>query len=282
MNKSRGEGGFTVVELLVYLVIAVIIVGGIYSVMIAQNRLYVKQRELQDVRGTLRSAGNLLAFELRQASATNGDLYSIGTNSFGVRSLQGAGVVCGIHSNGSRFGLYATGGEFDLQAGDSALLFAAGGSGTGDDVWLVMEVDSLYTGSSGVPFCSWGDTATIATERVIDLDSIAGIGGVTVGAPLRVHRRVEYGLYVDGGRYWLGRKVGSAASYTKLIGPLLPPSDSGLVFTYYDQSGAVTGTVTDVRMVQILMRGESYGKAPSAGAPKAQEDTLSLRVSLRG
>jgi hypothetical protein len=37
-------------------------------------------------------------------------------------------------------------------------------------------------------------------------------------------------------------------------------------------------------MVDIILRGESYGKAPQAGdlGPRVQEDTLTLRVSLRG
>ncbi|NIU73758.1 MAG: hypothetical protein GWN71_09290, partial [Gammaproteobacteria bacterium] len=44
----------------------------IYQLLIGQNRLYMKQRELQDVRTSLRAAANLLAFELRQASASGG------------------------------------------------------------------------------------------------------------------------------------------------------------------------------------------------------------------
>lgn len=37
------------------------VVTGIYQVLIGQNRLYVKQRELQDVRTSIRAAANLLA-----------------------------------------------------------------------------------------------------------------------------------------------------------------------------------------------------------------------------
>ncbi len=69
----RREAGFTVVEFLIYFVIALVIMAAIYQVLIGQNRLYMKQRELEDVRGSLRSAGNLLTFEFRQASAS-GDL----------------------------------------------------------------------------------------------------------------------------------------------------------------------------------------------------------------
>jgi hypothetical protein len=82
----------------------------------------------------------------------------------------------------------------------------------------------------------------------------------------------------------LGRKVGAAAGWEKLTGPLSPPSDSGLVFVYYDVSGNVTADLTQVKMVDIILRGESFGKAPQAGnlGPQVQEDSLTLRVSLRG
>ncbi len=284
-KRLNGERGFTIVEVLIYMVVAVIVIGAVYQVLIGQNRLYSKQRELQDVRGTLRAAGNLLAFEFRQASASNDDLYSITDTSFAVRSLYGAGIVCGIHANGRRFGLHATAGDFTSGVADSALLFAAGASGTGDDNWLTLAVDSVWTSGGSVPFCSYGDTATIASQIVIQLDT-AGIGSLsaaTVGAPIRVFRRTQYGLYAEDGRWWLGRKVSGAANYQKLIGPMRSPADSGLSIVYYDQAGATTTTATAVRMVDIVLRGESYGQAVTgAGASKVLEDSLRIRVSLRG
>lgn len=283
VNRKRltDQSGFTIAELLVYLLISVIVIGGVYQILIGQNRLFVKQRELQDVRGTLRAAGNLLAFEVRQASAADSDLYSIGTNSIAVRSLRSSAVVCGIHSTQPRLGLYAVFGDSDLQGGDSAMVFSAGAN----DAWLLMPLDSAWpsAGAGGVPFCSWGDSTTTVPEMVVQMDTVSGFGGVRVGAPLRVFQRAEYALYQDDGRWWLGRKVNDDVNYAKLIGPMSSPTDSGLVFTYYDQFGNTTATPTDVRMVDIILRGESYGDVPSAnGPPAAQEDSLSIRVSLRG
>jgi len=62
---SSCRGGYTLVELLVYLVIAVVLVASVYQVLIGQNRLYSKQQGLQDVRATLRSTASFLAWELR-------------------------------------------------------------------------------------------------------------------------------------------------------------------------------------------------------------------------
>lgn len=284
-KRLNDRGGFTIAELLIYLLVSVIIIGGVYQMLIGQNRLYVKQRELQDVRGTLRAAGNLLAFEFRQASAADNDLYSIGTNSFAVRSLRASAVVCGLHDTQPRLALYGISGDSDFQAGDSAMLFSAGADGTGDDAWLLTALDSTWSsgGAGGISYCSWGDSSTTAPDRVVQMDTVSGYSGVTVGAPFRVFQRAEYALYQEDGRWWLGRKLNDDVDYTKLIGPMSSPTDSGLVLTYYDQFGNTTATLTDVRMVDIIMRGESYGDAPSAsGAAKAQEDSLSIRVSLRG
>ncbi len=125
-----------------------------------------------------------------------------------------------------------------------------------------------------------------------ELDKVPEVSGdgnafenVQVGAPFRAFRRVTYGIYQDPdeGRYWLGRRVGSAASYERLTGPLRAPQDSGLHLIYYDVAGNPTTNPLDVRMVDIILRGESLGLVPRAGeAPSAQQDTLTIRVSLRG
>ncbi|MGD2215257.1 MAG: hypothetical protein PVJ64_00820 [Gemmatimonadales bacterium] len=279
------EAGFTMLELLVYLFVAVLVVAGVYNLMIGQNRLYMKQRELQDVRTSLRAAANLLAFEFRQASAAGGDLDSIGTFDIILRSVRGNGVVCGIHNSSPRLGLYATGGDFTATADDSALVFQANGSGTGDDAWFVSGVSGKYDPSSGgVPSCQWSGVSAVP-DLVVAVDTpLAALTGVEIGAPYRQFRKIHYGLYLDAdGRWWLGRKIGGAASWERLTGPLSAPSDSGLAFRYYDASGATTTDPSQVRMVDIVLRGESYGKVPTAdGGPVVQEDTLTLRVSLRG
>jgi type II secretory pathway pseudopilin PulG len=158
------ESGFTIVELLVYLIISVIVVGGVYNLLIGQQRLYMKQRELQDVRGSLRASANLLAFELRQASATGGDIYEIDRYELRLRSVQGAGVVCGIHGTKPRLGLYNTWGEFQSTDTDSAFIFAADGASTADDGWVIGRIKNIWDPSSGgVPNCDWGVTPPLPT-----------------------------------------------------------------------------------------------------------------------
>lgn len=295
--KVLDRRGFTVVELLVYMVIAVIVVGGVYQVLIGQNRLYSKQRELQDVRGTLRAAGNLLAFELRQAASSEGDLYAISDTSFMLRSMIGSGVLCRIEPvTGFVYSFYKVTGSVEprpkLANGtprDSLFLFSAGGTGTGDDQWLTLGVDTMTTNTGavdGMEFCVWGDSSTIASDLLVRVDT-AGVGvptGVTIGAPVRFFERVQYGLYQDGGRWWLGRALPQVLDdYERLIGPMMPPNDSGLALIYYDASGNPTSDPSQVRMVDIVLRAESLKQARGdEGMPAAQEDSMTIRVYLRG
>ncbi len=288
MTGSRlNRNGFTVVELLVYLIIAVVVVAGIYQVLMGQNRLYLKQRELQDVRTSLRAAANLLAFEFRQLAAPDGDIYEATEYDATIRSVQATGIICGIHGTQPRYGVFNPTGNFTASTEDSVFMFAAGAAGTDDDQWLLANAKKLYTpATGGVTECAW----TAVSEQpslVVQVDTL-GIGSlldnVQVGAPIRQFRRVQYGSYWDGSRWWLGRRVGSAGDWERLTGPLSEPSDSGLVFVYYDEHGNVTADVTQIRMIDIILRGESYGKAPKSGSlgPDVQEDSLTLRVSLRG
>jgi hypothetical protein len=61
-------------------------------------------------------------------------------------------------------------------------------------------------------------------------------------------------------------------------------ADGGLVFTYYDSTGAVTANRLQVDMVEIVIRGESLGKARyvSNGAELTERvDSVRTRVLLR-
>ena len=276
---SGGRAGFMLIEILIYLVIAVVLVAAIFQVVVGQNRLYSKQRELTDVRSTLRAAAEVLGVELRMSSAGDGDISMITSDSITLRSVMGSGVVCAKASNGRLLGLYAASGDFAATADDSVMIYA-GGAG----VWVLTTVKVVYAaGGGGVSTCSWGG---VTTEAVLAVDTADGtlVTGVGVGAELRAFRHVTYGTFQDtDGRWWLGRKVGAATGYERLAGPLLPPADSGLAFYYYDLNGDTTSVIPNVALVEILLRGESLKSVRRpGGSPTPQTDTLRTRVALRG
>jgi prepilin-type N-terminal cleavage/methylation domain-containing protein len=277
-----GRSGFTMIELLVYMVIAGVVMTAIYQLLIGQGRLYNKQRELMDVHESLRSAGALLAWELRQAAAADGDLYSIANTSIALRSIQGTGSVCTRHATLPRFGLWGTTGDFETTSVDSILVYVPPRR-----VWAVAKLAQVAATPSdlGLGPCAWtGAPAAELGVRVVigpTAQDTTLAAGVAPGAPLRSFRRVEYGLYQENGRWWLGRKVGGAASYELLTGPL--KATDGLTFEYYDAAGNATADPTKVRMVKIVLRGESYGKARGGSSTiDFQRDSLVTSVALRG
>jgi hypothetical protein len=279
----RKRAGFTGIEVLVYLTIGVIIVGGVYVLILSQNRLYGKQREQMDVRSSIRSAANLLSWELRQASSS-GDLYSITPDSVSLRAAQGQGVVCAKDNTLPRLGLYAVWGDLDPSA-DSALIFATRRQGPEDDEWLVGGIKNTWLPGGAIQWCVYGDSTTTAPDLVIEIQGIPTdslLENVKVGAPIRSFRQVQYGIFQEAGRWWLGRRAGGGL-YKRLSGPLRAPSDSGLVFTYYDDAGSVTTDPFRVAMVEIALRGESEKAVmwPGVG-PERQRDAVTTRVFLRG
>ena len=275
------ESGFTLVELLIYMLLTAVIMTAVYQLMIGQGRQYGKQIEGMDANESLRSAAVLLAWDLRQASSAGGDLYSIQPNAIVLRSVQGAGTVCALHATQPLLGLWATTGDIDATALDSALVFSVWG-----DAWAVTKLKQVTTSASsiGVGACAGtGVAPDLGVEIIIGpsaLDSMVSTG-IVVGAPFRAFRRVEYGLYVADGRTWLGRKVGGAASYEKLTGPL--KATDGLAFRYYDKAGNLTADPLRVSVVEFILQAESFGRARGgSGTLDYQRGNLVTKVALRG
>jgi hypothetical protein len=270
-RRGLGSAGVTVIELLIYIVLASVVMAAVYRMMLVQSQNYRDQAEMRDVGETLRGASVLLTWELRQLSAAEGDLYSINTSSVTLRSMQGGGIVCGRHLVLPRLGLWGVSG--DIEDGDSALVFMAGVSGPGDDAWRVVEVTKAWDpDGGGVKYCGWFDGNTIESDLV---PHIAGdTTAIEIGAPFRAFRTVEYGMFQQDGRWWLGRKVAGVDTWELLTGPLQAPGAGGLKFIYYDVNGAVTANPADVHHVDIEIRSESV--------VGARQDSVQTRVTLRG
>jgi type II secretory pathway pseudopilin PulG len=304
-DDRYSERGFSLLELVVLLGVVIVVHAAIYSLMFNQMHELGNQREDTDARQSLRTALNLLVYELRGLSASDGDVYLIGANSISIRSTTGTGIICGRHVTLDRYGLWAASGDEPEPAReDSALVYIAGDTGTADDSWVPVRIQSSHTpGSGGVPKCFWGDSTAgsgrkngsglvpVSGNGEVDPDLVLGffenVDGAYVGSPVRRFQRVEYGLASKEGRWWLGRRVGSSPAWDLLAGPLRTPADGGVEFTYYDSSGNVLapgpGSIDQVAMVEIVVRAESFKKSRQ-GLRKIefQQDSLRTRVWLRG
>ena len=279
MSQSRGSSrrGFTIIELLVASVIAAIVLGSVVQLLTVQGHGYRKQREIIDVRETAREAAALLSWDLRQAGLGESTPAVMGANSITLRSPRGLGVICAKHPTLARYGLWKTGGNILATADDSALIFQMG-----RDKWTALKVTAVGTPAAmGVAACAWPGARPPDVVVEVAVTSKKDTSGIVVGAAYRGFRKVLYGEYQASSRWWLGRKVGAAATYEQLTGPLLAPASNGLAFTYYDSLGAVTVDPLKVKEVAFTLRTESYKNTYVGTGYTYQRDSLTTKIALR-
>jgi prepilin-type N-terminal cleavage/methylation domain-containing protein len=279
--KSAHSGstrpGFTIIELLVGLVVGLIVLSSVVQMLIVQSRGYRKQREIIDIRETAREATALLAGDLRQSGVGDSPLAAMGVNSVALRSPRGMGTICAKHATLARYGLWKTGGNILAGADDSALV-----SQLGRDKWTALKITAVGTPAAmGVPACAWPGARPPDIIVEFAVGTKTDTSYIKVGAPFRSYRRVEYAEYQLNSRWWFGRKIGAAASYEQLTGPLVAPASNGLAFVYYDTLGAVTTNPGAVGSVAFTLRTESFKKTHIGNTYGYQRDSLTTKVALR-
>jgi prepilin-type N-terminal cleavage/methylation domain-containing protein len=269
--------GFTMIELIVALVIGLTVLASVVQVMVVQGRAYRKQREIVDIRETARDAASFLAWDLRQSVTGGSPFAAMGANAVTIRSPRGLGTICGKHPVLARYGLWKSGGNIFATADDSAAVYALG-----RDKWKTLKITAVGTPAAmGVTSCAWPGARAPDVVVEFAVTTKTDTSWIKVGAPLRNFRRVQYGEYQANNRWWLGRKVGAAASYEQLTGPLLAPASNGLAFTYYDTLGAVTANPAAVGSVAFTLSTESYKKTWVGQNYVYQRDSLTTKVAVR-
>ncbi len=288
-RRCSARDGFTIVEILVALAVGLIVVAGAYEVLFSHSRLYSTHSATMDVRQSLRAAAALMAWELAGATPAVGDIYGMGPGSITFRSLQGTGVVCAAVKIGVnyRFGLQEATGYFEATADDSAVALRVK-----DGSWNVVNVSKAFNknlswdpapSGGGTPVCFWGDSTTAMPRPQATLElqgDTAVLNNLVIGAPVRAFRRTQYALFPADGHWWLGRRVGNAPGWETITGPLLSPSEGGLVLDYSDVSGAPTADPNRVARVDIMLRAKSYRPATASGS--SVRDSLMTTVFVRG
>jgi hypothetical protein len=258
-------------------VIGLIVLASVVNMMIVQGKGYRKQREQVDVRETTREAAALLTWDLRQAAVAGSPFVVMGANTVTLRSPRGLGTICAKHAVLPRYALWKTAGNITATVDDTALVYQIG-KGT----WVKLKITNVGTGAAmGVNACAWAGAR--APDLVVEfaVTQPSDTSTIKVGAPFRSFRKVEYSEFQQNGRWWLGRKVGQAAGYEQLTGPLLAPASNGLAFTYYDTLGAVSANLAAIGSVAFTIRTESYKNANSGSSFVYQRDSLTTRVGVR-
>jgi len=274
MHRRRG---FTMIEVIVALVAGLVVLGSVVQMLIVQGRGYGKQREQVDVRETAREAGALLSWDLRQAGVAGSPFAVMGANAVTIRSFRGLGTICGKHALLARYGLWKTGGNIQATVDDTALVYQIGRG-----QWSKLKITAVGTPAAmGVAACGWPGARPPDMVVEFAVTASTDTSYIKVGAPLRSFRLVQYAEYQQNNRWWLGRKVGAAASYELLTGPLLAPASNGLAFTYYDTLGAVTANTAAVGSVAVTLRTESIKSTTVDSGYTYQHDSLTTKVAVR-
>ena len=277
-SRLIGRPGFTIAEMVLSMVVASVLLGAFYRIMMRQGRGYSQIIVSGDADETARSAAAILASELRQATVGGGALVgTLDAQSITLRSVQGVGVVCAKSTVQPAFAIWRNAGTIQPAVDDTALFYAFALK-----TWRKLTISAVGTPAYyGMTSCDWsGGRAPDLVVQVAGFTA-ADTTGILVGSPFRTYRQVQYGVYQANGRYWLGRKISpSTGSYQILTGPL--QGSTGLRFTYYTASGAVTATASQVASVKVTVLSQSYKQYRTAdGTLQYRYDSLTTRVALR-
>lgn len=245
MTRPRQEG-FTLVELLVVAVMGAVVLMATYQVLITNQRAYTTEEAQIRAQQNLRAGSDILFAELREISPAAGDLIMMEDDSLTVRLGRTFGTTCTVTLGGTPVLVVRQGGVW-FEDNDSVFVFAdVDTMRVDDDVWHKTTVNA-------------GDTTSTCGGRKAQSLSFPGMGTafqtdtVWPGAVVRAFEWYTYGLYQVGDRWYLGRHV-TGGDVVPLVGPLAPPAENGLEFTYFDTYGNATTTAADVRQIGIFLR----------------------------
>jgi prepilin-type N-terminal cleavage/methylation domain-containing protein len=271
--------GFTLVELLVALVLLFVVGSGMYSLLLAVQRVSRKQAEVSGLQGGLRTGLQLVQSELQEVAANNGaassDILSMTATSISYRAMRGLGETCSVSTTtvkvrqSSWSGLRAPANPRE----GLALYMDADTTKTADDSWRLVDGPAITASTCPDGTAAWSFAVSLTA---------ADVAKIYVPGPVRTYEQMEIGRITDGGADWLGLRSISAgeSALVPVVGPI---TSNGVGFKYYDVTGAETGTASAVATIAITLRGMTQHAVNSgvSGALGAATDSLRVRVQLR-
>lgn len=277
----RNHRGFTLVEVLVAMVVMLTVTGAIYKLLYTSQRLSNAQAAQTDMQSNERAASLIVPSELKELSTVAGggtdqnDILDAQPTSIKYRAMRGTGFVCG--SAAGQIQIWQSnwsGYRAPQPTRDSAFVFFQTDPSTGSDgTWQRTSITAVTT-----PNCPDGTPGYTLAVPGLAASPAAGV-------PVHLFEDMELGLYVTGGKSWLGaRSVSmSEVSQQPLLGPL--KETTGFTLKYYDQDGITETTdKTRIRSIRITIKGITNGPVSTSGGSSTiavvQDSVVSL-VTLR-
>ncbi len=259
--------GLSLVEVLIAIVLLGIVGAGITRMLQSQMRYFGKSTNERDARSVSRNALNLMRAEMRM--------------------IEPAGVIAAAADSITVHLPYAVGLHCSLSTG------------------TFVPVDSLTWATAEYAGYAWRDTTANAayTYEVSGTDPVPGLttactsvglgvvpGGrelvlapaipvATVGAPLMLFQTVTYKFAASAlvpGRTALWRRVTGGVAEEIAV-----PFDATSRFRFYIPAAttaqdAVPGTLSTMRGVEVVLRGESERASPGTAEPEVSESRVSI------
>jgi len=296
MTKSRAaRSGFSLVELIVILALSTIVMGGLTSVLVRQQRFYRGTADLIETRSQIRQAAGIIPSDLRGVSTIGGDILEISDTSMIFWATIGQGVTCVgapgtyslsipplVLSNNNTLSSFT----MTPNAGDTVWVYENGTTdAASDDHWTAYGITGPPTTSTLQCASLVAGPDLISDRYSFPLLQPLGLD-VQVGNPVRFVRRTRYSLFraADGGWYLGYCSPACTGAPQPIAGPFLPAGGgtSGVSFTFQDAAGAVTAIPANVAQVSIVVRGRTQGIVDMGGYKNTQVgDSLRFSVAIR-
>jgi prepilin-type N-terminal cleavage/methylation domain-containing protein len=270
--------GFTLVEIIVALALALIVTGGIHTLVVSTYRLSRRQTTQIDLQSNVRAMDIVIENELRELNAVESgsvdqtDILSAGSTGLIYRAMRGIGFLCQPALAGQlRIARSTFSGFRDPQPlRDGLYLLAEGNPETATaDSWVRLSIASVATNV----LCPGGEAGLALTV------SPAPAINPPAGTPVRIFETMEMKLYQSGGQTWLGaRSTGTSEVIQPIAGPLR--ADDGLRLEYLNTAGAPTSSLPNTLGVVLTIRGTTEDPVFTPDGARLQE-TVVGQVTLR-
>lgn len=309
-RRDSRRPGMTLLELLISLVLVGLMGGLIIGFLLKQERFYAGANEIVLTRTQVNQAA-MMQSDLRSISAASGDIYAMTDTSIEFRSTFGSAYICGSNRASSQISVppltlssksVLTNWTQQPAVNDSLALYVdSTSSSSKDDTWSLHRISG---GSVVISDASPGCLSSSKMMKTTDVSSTNPSYGFTLsptqsatvstGAAVRFFKRVHYSLYKASDNNWYLGYFDCRTSRTPvcntiapIAGPLRPyvagpPEQGGVLFTYYDSTGAVTTNKLAVSRISVLLQGEGSRTIQLAGgSPVTFRDSLRIEVGLR-
>jgi prepilin-type N-terminal cleavage/methylation domain-containing protein len=301
------RAGFTLVELMIAMILMGLVAGAIVKLLLRQQRFYAGANDVIETRQQIREAAAMLPADLKGISSVGGDIYAMTDSSIDFRSVFGSSIACAVDPGGGWASTVPlvlarqsamTNWALLPAIGDSVAIYDEGATTSqADDGWDVLLINKVDVRTGNVnDGCPLADSLAQASDLTTSNPSYkftfsVKAPNITVGAAMRFFRRVHYSLYhAADGNWYLGYyacRAGACGVISPIAGPLqayATDGTSGLQFTYYDSTGAVTAIPQNVARIGLVVRGQGTSPvnlAGTQGGGRTFRDSLSMQIRLR-